>query len=348
MLEIPACAGFVGQGCRFSITANTARILYLHRLVVFVARMPYYNLTNKVPHCWALFAAAVMGLAGCHAFPKSPAVDSVARARQLSLQATEATQDGQWDNAEQLYREAIEACPEDERAHFRYAETLWRRGATDEALAHMEKAVQLSGGAPDLRIRLGSMYFSRGQLNEAAEQAELAIAANRKIAAAWALQGDIHRKFDRDREALSSYHRALCCQSHYPAVQLATAEIYRRNERHQRALATANALAEHYPVGQVPQPVLVEQGLAMKSLGQLENAIERFRLAASQSDPSAEAMYHLSETLLLSGNVANARLAVAEALDRWPHHKPTQRLRGQIEEKLQHMAQATIAKTTVQ
>ena len=310
--------------------------------------MPNYVFMSRSPQCWALFAATILGLSGCHALPKSPAVDNVALARQLSLQATEATQDGHWDNAEQLYREAIEACPEDERAHFRYAETLWRRGATDEAMAHMEKAVQLSGGAPDLRIRLGSMYFSRGQLHAATEQADLAIASNRKIASAWALQGDIHRKYDRDREALSAYHRALCCQPHYPAVQLATAEIYRRNDRHQRALATANALAEHYPVGQIPQPVLVEQGLAMKSLGQLDHAIERFRLAASQSDPSAEAYYHLSESLLLTGNVANARLAVTEALDHWPNHKPTLRLRGQLDEKFNRTAQATVAKSTTQ
>ena len=75
-----------------------------------------------------------------------------------------------------------------------------------------------------------------------------------------------------DEEALASYHRALSYQSHYPRVQLATADIYSRQKRHARALATLRTLADGYPSGETPPQVLMLQGLALKELGRYEAA----------------------------------------------------------------------------
>ena len=145
-----------------------------------------------------------------------------------------AAQQGQWREAEVFFSRACEMCPLDEQIRYHYAETLWQLGSLQPAVAHMEEAVRLSGGNAELVVRLGDMYLASGDLQRAALQAELAIQTNRQLASAWALRGDVLREMGHDEEALASYHRAMSYQSHYPRVQLATADIYGRQKRHAR------------------------------------------------------------------------------------------------------------------
>src|SRR5688572_25582947 len=99
--------------------------------------------------CWAGFltaglaswiALAVVPAMGCRAFRCAKVSDeSVAAARQLSLQGLDAQQRGHWDRAEMLFASAVLQCPRDERARCGYAESLWQRGNRTEAIAHMEE-----------------------------------------------------------------------------------------------------------------------------------------------------------------------------------------------------------------
>ncbi len=278
---------------------------------------------------------------GCTSLYRKPVSDDVVAARQLSLRGIDAMQRDQWDEAEQLFQRAIETCPVDERAHCRYAETLWRRGSTDEAIAHMEKAVQLSGGDPQLLVQIGEMHLVRGQFDKAAKQAKQAIHANAQLASAWALQGSVLNQRGQIDEALACYHRALSFQPHYPQVQISVAEIYRHQGRPQRAMATLDALADQFPPGKQPQQVLYLQGLAHKALGRYDDAVESLTSASQRGPSSADLLYHLSEAQLLAGDPVNARLAVLQALDRDPQHQASQQLKAHIESRQQRMAAAT-------
>ena len=62
---------------------------------------------------------------------------------------------------------------------------------------------------------------------------------------------------ERERldEALLSYHRALAYQEHYPRVQIAISEVYRYQDRPQRALSTLDHLCDRYAPGIVPSEV---------------------------------------------------------------------------------------------
>jgi tetratricopeptide (TPR) repeat protein len=212
-----------------------------------------------------------------------------------------------------------------------YADTLWQLGNRDQAVNHMEEAVRLSGGNPELVVRLGDMYLACGAVARAAEQAELALLAQRQLASAWALKGDTLRAQQRFEEGLASYHRALSYQEHFPRVQLAVAETYREQGRPTRALATLRTLADGYPSGEVPQHVLFLQGVTLKELGRQDAAVERLIAAAKQGDASPELWYHLAEAHYLAGDPANARLAVQAALAQAPQHGPSQALRDQLE-----------------
>lgn len=256
------------------------------------------------------------GLSGCAALARNKTDQTVVSARQLSLRGIQAAQQGHLREAEVFLSRASEMCPLDEKIRFHYAETLWELGSRRQAVVHMEEAVRLSGGSAELVIRLGDMYLADGDLQRAALQAESAIQANRRLPAAWALRGDVLRQMGRDEDALAAYHRALSLQAHYPRVQLASAEIYSRQSRHARALATLRTLADGYPSGETPQKILALQGLALKELGRFDTAIDAFVAAAKQEPPTAELLVHLAETQWLAGDSANARLTLQTAIAR--------------------------------
>jgi tetratricopeptide (TPR) repeat protein len=278
------------------------------------------------------FLLAAIGMAcGCRAFRCQKASDeTIAEARQLSLQGMAARQRGRWDQAEALYADAVLKCPRDERARCGYAESLWQRGAQAEAVAHMEEAVRLSGHDPERVVQLGEMYLARGEWERSGQQADRAIAANPQLAGAWALRGKVLSAQGSRTEALASFHRALKFQQQYPEVQLALAEIYNQQNRPQRALATLQSLADGFPPEQVPVEVLIHQGLALRQLGRHPDAAASLALAAERGNPSADLLYELGRTQLAGGDTSAARLAMAAALERDPDHAGAQALRDEL------------------
>jgi tetratricopeptide (TPR) repeat protein len=260
---------------------------------------------------------AILLLVGC-ALNKSRVHDDTLSARQLSLQGIDARQRGQLEQAESLFSKATEMCPVDERIRSQYAETLWESGRRDQAVAHMEEAVRLSGGNSDFVVRLGEMYLERGQLDRAADRAETATQKSPQLAAAWALRGDVLRAQGHSAESLASFHRAMSLQSHYPHVQLAVADIYRSAGRPARALATLRTLADEYPPCEIPQQVLLLQGLALKELHRYEASAKLLADAARQGEPSSQLLLHLAETQWMAGDPVNARLTVQAALGQPP------------------------------
>jgi tetratricopeptide (TPR) repeat protein len=273
---------------------------------------------------------------GCKALSCKLANDeNITAARQLSLQGMGAQQKGRWDQAETLYASAVTKCPTDERARCGYAESLWQRGAHDEAVSHMEEAVRLSGDDPERMVQLGNMYLSLGQLDRSKAFADKAINANRHLAGAWALRGDIERAQGRASEALASYHRTLSLQPHYPDVQFALAEMYAQQSRPQRALATLQSLADDFPPGQIPSNVLYREGLVLRQLGRYQDAAKALAMASEKGEPSAEALNELARTQLLAGDPASAGLANAAALARDPNHVPSQQLRAELDGRQQ-------------
>lgn len=258
---------------------------------------------------------------GCRALRCRQPDETIAVAREMALRGTDAQRRGNWEQAEQLYSSAVQQCPADERARCGLAESLWQRGDWPQAVAHMEQAVRLSGSDPLRRVQLGQMYLSLGLFPRALEQADAAIKDNGSLASAWALRGDVHKAEGRFSESLAAYHRALAYQDHYPEVQLAVAEIYQREERQLRALATVQQLADQYPPGQTPPLVLYREALVLKDLKRYGDATNALAAACRRDPDSAELCYELSQVQMLAGDTASARLSVQAALERDPNHR---------------------------
>lgn len=283
---------------------------------------------GRLPVLLALALAVLAG--GCGTLNRYKLNDNIVGARQLSLRGMDSYQRGNLTDAEMLFSRAIQMCPLDERMQSHYADTLWQLGNRNKAIAHMEESVRLSCGNPEFLVRLGDMYLANGNVDRASQQAELAIKANRQLASAWALRGDVQRQQGNLEASLASYHRSLSYQEHYPRVQLAIAETYRVAGRPARALATLRALSDGYPVGETPQYVLYLQGVTLKDLGRFEAAIERLTFATKQGEPNPDLLYHLAEAHFRAGDPVNARLQVNQALAQAPDHPASQALLNQI------------------
>jgi tetratricopeptide (TPR) repeat protein len=269
----------------------------------------------------SLIVHCLLPALGCRALRSRKTSDEgIAAARKLSLQGIDAQQRGQWDRAEMLFAAAILKCPSDERARCGYAESLWQRGQCDMAISHMEEAARLSGHDPERLVRLGQMYLERGSFVGAERQADVAIAANPQLAAAWALRGQVLQAKGNRTDALASFHRALSYQSSYPEVQLAIADIYAAENRPERALATLQSLESSFPRGQAPSSVLVGEALALRALSRHRDAARLLADAVRQTNPSADLLYELARTQALAGETGSARQTAIAALEREPQH----------------------------
>jgi tetratricopeptide (TPR) repeat protein len=290
---------------------------------------------------------AALPATGCRAFRCAKASDeSIAAARQLSLQGLDAQQRGHWERAQMLFAAAVIQCPRDERARCGYAESLWQRGDSAEAIAHMEEAVALSGHDPERLVQLGRMYRQRGDLVKAGEQARRAIAANGQLASAWALQGEVSAAQGNRSEALASLHRALSYQPEYPEVQLAIAGVYEQENRPQRALATLQSLAASYPPGQVPAEVSIRESLALRALGRHEAAARSLAEAAQRDNPPAELLLELARVQVHLGDEVAARMTLARALAKEPGHAACLALEEQLGAPPPAIAAATARRAT--
>ena len=270
--------------------------------------------------CCALFIATLLLLSapGCRVFRNHKvSEESIAAARQLSLQGIDAQQRSQWDRAESLFATAILKCPTDERARAGYAESLWQRGEWQPAIAQMEESVRLSGGDPIRRVRLGQMYRKVGDLALAKSQADQAIAVNAQLGAAWALRGQVLFAQGHRNEALANFHRALTYDDTLPGVQLAIAEIYAQENRPQRALATLQSLGPNQPAEQAAD-IAIRQAQALVALGRQGDALELLAKAAERSDSPAAVLHELAVTQLAAGNNGSARRTIEAGITRFP------------------------------
>lgn len=257
---------------------------------------------------------------GCSSLSRRGQTDEVVFARQIAQRGMDAVDTGNWQRAEEFFAKAVEVCPDDERVQSRYAEALWHRGSRPEAVKHMKEAVRLSGGDPDLVVRLGEMNLQTGEFAQASQLAERVIQSGRQQANAYRLRGAVLERQGKLPEALADYHRALSIQPQYPEVQMAIAGVYYREGKPQRALSTLQALAASYPSGEEPADMLYWQGLACEALGRHEQAVAHLSQAEGRGMQSADLLYSLAQARYMAGDPAAAELTVQRVLEMEPTH----------------------------
>ncbi len=251
---------------------------------------------------------------------KGPVTKEVATSRQLSQRGAGAVDRNDWQGAEKLYADAVKTCPADIDARRQYAETLWHRGDTLNAIAQIDEANRLAPDDPNLYTRAGEMHLAANHIDEARHRVELALDLSPQSPSAWALRARVNFAAGQNEASLADAQRALSYQKGDPKLLLLTAEIYRKLNRPQRALSTLESLLDTYPPGEEPRQVLFLQGLALVALGRNQDAVESYLAATQKGEPDADLLYRLAEAQSLAGQKEEATQSVQQSLARDPKH----------------------------
>jgi tetratricopeptide (TPR) repeat protein len=271
------------------------------------------------PNAYSILAVVILSVAGCripgYGGPKSR---SVLTSRQLSQQGASALYRQDWTNAESLFARAVAACPADVDSRRHYAETLWHRGAQQEAIAQLAEATKIAPEDPRLLDRLAEFRLLAGQVDQARRDAEAAIDLDPRSADAWMVRGRIMRQLGDNRQALADLHRALSYDPRNAQVLHELAQTYLAAGEPQRALANLQSLLDLHPPGDEPPQLLFETGLAYAGMGRYDDAVESYHLALEHDRANPEILFHLGAAEMSRGNSTDARIVLEQAIARDP------------------------------
>jgi tetratricopeptide (TPR) repeat protein len=236
--------------------------------------------------------------------------------RQLSQQGMEAMHQGQISEAEGRFMQAIEHCPTNSTARYQLANCLWQRGARQDAIEQLTRAIDLSGSEDvEMMVELGYMWANVGQLGQAMALAEQAIRVAPQDPTAWQLSGDVLRERQDWQAALACYHRSLTYDQNNLEAQLSVAEVYHQMERPARVLATLHRLEDQLPASRQPERAVVLKSLALEQLERYEEAVQV--LAQAQRERrrlSPAAMVQLAHAQVSAGRLGEAQQTISKAL----------------------------------
>lgn len=227
---------------------------------------------------------------------------------------------GNWTRADELLAQAVKVFPQDAEARYHYAEALWQRNERAAALEQIDKALELAPEDPKILLRAAQMRIAMDQAQEAGTLIDKAIDADPKNPSVWALRGRLRSKAGELREALGDYHRALGYRPDDRETLLEVAEVYRRLNRPQRALAALQTLSDTYPPGEETPQVLYLTGLSYTALGRHAEAVDCLSQAQARGPATPDLLYWLADAQLKAGQSTDARRTTAQLLAIAPRH----------------------------
>lgn len=282
-----------------------------------------------------LLAISLLMLAssGCAGFGvRSKAAEALAECRDYACRGATALEVGQWQQAEELLRKAVDGEPSDGKSRRHLAETLWQQDQHSEAIAHMRLAVKNEPEDATLVVRLGEMLLDQRKLQEAKALGERAVALDDRNPRTWALRGLAYHELGESQRGLADLQQALRLAPEDRETLASVARIYAQRGMPQRQLTTLHRLADTYPPGELPPSLLSDEGAAYMALARPAMAVERLRLAAASGGGSAGLLYRLAEAEEATGHRTAAVAAARQALTVDATHSKSQQFLAKLSE----------------
>lgn len=195
---------------------------------------------------------------------------------------------------------------------------MWIRALCDthdlrHALVLAERAAEELPREPDVLIALGNVYDLRGNLEKAADAFRRAIDCDPDNALAHYDLGAVLERLADEDGAEIAYREAIeievdGCTMFEAAAALGA--LLRRTGRLDEAASVYEAYLDEDPIN---VDILVEHGICLSDLDELEDAVERFELALSLEQQHAGAWYNLAITLYRMGRPGEAIPAMENA-----------------------------------
>ncbi len=222
---------------------------------------------------------------------------------------------GQVDEAIAHLQKALEIQPAFAEAHNNLGNALLQHGQIEEALAHFQRAFEIEPNNAPAHGNLGSAFLQKGQVDDAIAQFQQALQAQpNHVELLNNLAYALLRK-GRVEEAMVYFQRALQISPDFADAHNNLANLLLQKGRVQEAI-------DHYRKALETQPnnASAHSNLGKVSLqaGRVEEAITHFQRAVEIRPDSAEAQNDLANAFLQRGRQDEAEVHLLKAVQLWP------------------------------
>jgi tetratricopeptide (TPR) repeat protein len=197
-------------------------------------------------------------------------------AEKLFYEALELQQNGRFDEAEHLYREALQLAPNRPSILSNLSVVLVGLGKFDEARRICDGMLETEPDSEEWLLILGACQNGLGDKEKALGSFDRAVHANPASVEAWNNRGNILLELNRPDSALESFTRALALDPNHTAALNNRGTALLELGRLHDALDSFDRALKGDPGHAV---ALNNRGTALLQLGQTREAMESFRLA---------------------------------------------------------------------
>jgi tetratricopeptide (TPR) repeat protein len=224
-------------------------------------------------------------------------------------------QAGQFDEAERLFLQVLQADPNQVDALHLLGLIAGQRGRNDVAVEYLARAVRLAPDFAEVHNNLGNALTRQGKLAEAVASYQQAVHLKPDYAEAYGNMGTALMEQGKTEEALASFQRGLALKANDPAAHNNLATALMRQGRPAEAVAS---FQEALQINPVYAEVHSNLGQALMELGQFQEAVASFKQALHLKPAMAKAHYNLGTALMQLGQMQEAEASIRQAL----HHEP--------------------------
>jgi predicted Zn-dependent protease len=239
-----------------------------------------------------------------------PAGTQSADLAERSRTATRAMQDGRFDEAVRIYRDLLQALPNEPGLLMNLGMALAMGGHEAEALAPLERALALKPELLPARLFLGSSYLALGQPEKAIEPLKRVVAARPADAESRRMLAEAYATSGRPADAVTELRKVTELAPRLPGGWYALGHAY--NALTQAALATFDNEPEDSPWRQLlVADALLADGRLTDAFAIYRTALERLPSMLSIHDSVARIYEQTGHADWAARERASGRLSIA-------------------------------------
>jgi tetratricopeptide (TPR) repeat protein len=201
------------------------------------------------------------------------------------------------EQAEPLYRRALEIEPENYQAQVELADIVGRRGNWPEAVTLYRSALAKNAGDLTTRVELARVLRYLGRYNEAETELNAVLAADARFAPAYTERGILRGQNKRYELAIADLQQALKLTPTDVYAQFGLAEILGYNKQYDESIRLYRAALEKEPDNQKGR---VELGLVLAYANRFDEALKEFNAVLADNPNNVNAKIGKADTLARS------------------------------------------------
>jgi protein O-GlcNAc transferase len=228
-------------------------------------------------------------------------------------------QAGRFEQAESLYRLALENDPKNADVLHILGVLLHQSGRNAESIDLLRRAIEINPAVPDFHNNLGNVLRAWNRVDEAVIEFRAALAIHNEYVEAHANLGSALHDQGKFDEAIEAYAAALRLRSDVP-------EIYNNLGITLQTKGDAPRAVDAFREAIRLKPDFVEAhhnlASALQASGQLDAAENQFSIAVRQAPEFHEARLHLANLLHSRGKIEPAEAQLRKLIELNPQYVP--------------------------